>query len=125
MDNLHDESQFKKMQQELNDIQNLYTDGTEEDEMPTGIGEFGLEVMNPVPVNSILGSMVYLRRLRTLDGIKVRFERIGSMRARNIARMIDGYKITVNEKEIAIIYICPYNKKISAKAPKGFVIAAN
>ncbi len=26
MDNLHDESQFKKMQQELNDIQNLYTD---------------------------------------------------------------------------------------------------
>ncbi|MDH6343308.1 hypothetical protein M2480_001297 [Parabacteroides sp. PFB2-12] len=94
--------------------------GTEEDVMSEGYGDFGLEITNPIPVNTVYGSISYLGRLRTLEGIKVSYKRIGSMNSPNITSIIDGYKIFANEKQIAILYICPYNKKNSRKAPNGF-----
>jgi len=94
--------------------------GTSEDTMPEGYGEFGLEITNPIPVNSIIGNKLYLDRLWTTDNVKVTYERIGSMRAPNISSIIDGYEIYAKGKKIATLYICPYNKKNSEKAPKGF-----
>ena len=94
--------------------------GTSEDMMPEGYGEFGLDITNPIPVHTIVGNKLYLDRLRTADGIKVSYDRIGSMHAPNIPSIIDGYRIFINEKQIATLYICPYNKKNSEKAPKGF-----
>ncbi|MCX7954434.1 MAG: hypothetical protein N3A01_04490 [Bacteroidales bacterium] len=95
-------------------------EGTDKDEMPEGFGEFGLEITNPIPTRSIPDSYFYLNRLRTKNGSKITYKRIGSMRAPNIKHLIDAYRIYENGKEIAIIYICPYNKKNSNKAPKGF-----
>lgn len=94
--------------------------GTYEDTMPEGVGEFGLDVTNPIPVNTTVGNMMYLERLQTADGVKVSYERIGQMKAPNIPSVIDGYRIYVRGKEIAKLYICPYNKKNSERAPKGF-----
>ncbi len=97
--------------------------GTDQDEMPEGYGEFGLEITNPVPTASIPESYFYLQNLRTTSGSNVIFDRIGSMRAPNIQATVDGYKILCNGSQIATIYICPYNKRTSKKAPKGFKLA--
>jgi hypothetical protein len=94
--------------------------GTDKDEMPEGFGEFGLEITNPIPTSSIPDSYFYLSRLRTLSGSVITFNRIGSMKAENIKSTIDGYSLSANGKNIATVYICPYNKKTSSKAPKGF-----
>ena len=94
--------------------------GTDQDEMPEGYGEFGLEITNPIPTASIPDSYFYLDRLRTLSGEKITYDRIGGMKAPNIKHTVDGYSISANGKQIAIIYICAYNKKTSSKAPKSF-----
>jgi hypothetical protein len=99
--------------------------GTAEDTMPEGYGEFGLEVTNPIPTQTPVGSRTYLEQLHTADGVKVDYERIGSMRAPNIPYMIDGYRIFANSREVATLYICPYNKKNSERAPKGFTLGSS
>lgn len=104
-------------------IKPLSIDGTEKDMMPEGFGEFGLEITNPIPVNTIIGCYSYLGQLRTLDGSSVEYDRIGSMNSPNINSIIDGFIIKSDGKEIAIIYICSYNKKNSERAPKGFKLS--
>lgn len=101
-------------------MQSMSSDGTDLDIMPEGFGEFGLEETNPVPVNTIFGSKTYLRNLRTEANEEVEFSRIGSTSASNISMPIDTYEIKVNGSIVSKIYICPYNKKNSNKAPKGF-----
>jgi hypothetical protein len=95
-------------------------EGTDQDIIPEGIGEFGYDVTNPIPVNTIFGNTAYLGRLRTLNDIKVRYERRGHTRTNNIKNPIDIYDIFEEEKKIATLYISPYNKKNSTVAPKGF-----
>ena len=97
--------------------------GTDADVIPEGTGEFGLEATNPIPTSTNFGSISYLGKLRTLDGVKVEYERRGSYEAANIPSMIDGYKITANGKDVATIFLCPYNKKNSEIAPRGFKLA--
>jgi hypothetical protein len=86
--------------------------------IPEGTGEFGLEVTNPIPTSTNFGSISYLGKLRTLDGVKVEYERRGSYQAANIPSMIDGYKITANGIDVATIFLCPYNKKKFRTGPK-------
>ena len=95
--------------------------GCSTDEMPNGIGEFGLEATNPIPVNTVeLGSKKYLAKLRAPDGSKVNNRRIGSQTVDNIDKHIDSYLIThENGDDISTIYISPYQAKNSKKAPKG------
>ena len=90
------------------------------DQMPEGYGEFGIEITNPIPTSSIPENRYYLDRLRTIDNSTITYERIGSMQAENIQFLIDGYRIFANGKEIATLYLCPYNATTSTKAPKGF-----
>jgi hypothetical protein len=94
--------------------------GTDQDIIPEGFGEFGYDVTNPIPVNTVFGNTAYLGKLRTLDGVKIRYERLGSTRAENINYPIDIYNIFRGEEKIATLYISPYNKKNSGIAPKGF-----
>ena len=91
------------------------------DEIPEGIGEFGLEVTNPIPIHGINSNKEYLSRLRTQNGEKVRFQRLGSTKAKNIQMPIDKYSIRdSNKEEIAILFLSPYHWKTSMKSPKGF-----
>lgn len=94
--------------------------GTDGDEMPEGHGEFGLVSTNPIPTSSIPDSYFYLNRLTTKDGSEVSYKRTGSMSEPNIGHSIDRYIIISGGQEIATIYICPYSKKTSTRAPKGF-----
>lgn len=97
--------------------------GTDKDVMPESYGEFGLEVTNPIPTSSIPDSYFYLNNLRTQNGSEITFNRRGSLGAPNISQTIDAYIISANGQELATIYICPYNKKTSTKAPKGFILS--
>lgn len=120
MDSLNENPEFKKMKEFYELLKNLNEDGTDQDIIPEGMGEFGYDVTNPIPVNTVFGNTAYLGRLRTLNGIKVRYERRGSTGAANIKNLIDIYDIYEEEKKIATLYISPYNKKNSTVAPKGF-----
>ena len=111
-----------KMQKDLHDLMSaMNADGCNADEIPEGIGEFGLAPTNPIPVNTIQGSILYLGGLRAPDGTIVTYDRIGSLEVENIQKPIDEYLIKhENGEELALIYISPYQAKNSKKVPKGF-----
>lgn len=87
-----------------------------------GYGEYGLEVTNPIPVDSIDSSYAYLERLRTVNGAKVTYKRKGSTIISNIKKPIDAYEIFEDDKLVATIYINAYNNYNSQKPPKGFTL---
>lgn len=120
LDELNSIKQIQEIKKIYEGIRNLNEDATDQDMIPGGTGEFGYEKTNPIPVNTIIGNTVYLDRLRTPDGTKVRYERLGSTHAENINCPVDIYNIFDGEIKIATLYISPYNKKNSSLAPKGF-----
>lgn len=95
----------------------------EKDTIPGGFGEFGHEMTNPIPVNTISGSLAYLEKLQTLDGNKVKYKRTGSTRVPNINKPVDAYKIFDKGEVIATLYINAYNSQNSEKPPEGFKLS--
>lgn len=94
------------------------------DVIPQGIGEFGLDKSNPIPIYGIPSNEIYLNKLRTMKGERIRFRRFGSSEHVNIIKLIDEYEIFNNAGDtIAKLYLSPYHWKTSDKAPKGFKIA--
>jgi hypothetical protein len=94
--------------------------GTDQDNIPEGVGKFGLEITNPIPVEGIEGSYRYLAQLRTLKDEKITYERYGSDSSPNIKGMIDVYMIFNDGVEISTLCLAPYNKRNSSLAPEGF-----
>lgn len=102
----------------------LNRDGCAEDEIPGAEGEFGLCDTNPVPIFGIFASKIYLARLRTADGGRITYSRIGSLYSSVSDHPIDCYRIfNGRQEQIAVIFISPYHRKNSTKAPKGFLLA--
>ncbi len=99
----------------------IVRDGCDTDELPGAFGEFGCVPSNPIPTHTVYGSMAYLSALRASDGTNVHYERIGSLESDVSPHPVDAYVIR-NEggKEIATLYLSPYQKVNSGKAPKGF-----
>ncbi len=98
--------------------------GVDADELPNGYGRFGLDVSNPIPCKTLLGSMAYLERLHTIDGAKVVAERVGSFNSDVVDSPIDGYDLTHPDgSDLGMIYISPYQARISQRAPDGFKLA--
>ena len=93
-----------KAQKEIfNFMSEMNKDGCITDEIPEGFGEFGLEPTNPIPVNTIQGSILYLGGLRAMDNTRVNNQRLGSLGVENIQKPIDKYMITnENGDELAI-----------------------
>ena len=109
-------------QMALRDAMNeLYARGSDSDELPNGRGEFGLTPTNPIPTNTIMGSHTYLSRLLTVDGNKVESNRRGSMTSEVTEMPIDIYDLSLGDgTPLATIYISPWQKRTSTKAPRGF-----
>lgn len=99
-------------------------DGVDTDDIPKGYGPYGLCKTNPVPTRGVPGSNEYLSRLRTSDGEKIDSSRIGSTRAEDVTSgAIDMYSISRGGVSLGTIYLCPYHKRNSNKAPEGFRLA--
>ena len=119
-DELEDNPTFKALQ-ELHQLQQkLASSKTVDSKIPEGYGEFGLEVTNPIPINTVIAETSYLGKLRTEDGVKVEYRRYGSAHAPNINHPIDRYEIKANGEYICDIFLCPYYDITSDIAPKGF-----
>jgi hypothetical protein len=110
------ESAFAKA---IADARGLFAQGVYTDDLPTGYGEFGLTLTNPIPTLSALQSHFYLKRLR-YAGKPVEAVRVGSFKSEVTAGSVDGYKINVDGKPVTTLYLCPYHKRNSRKAPRGF-----
>ena len=116
----NEEDELKKKQKLFETMSAMNAGGCNTDEMPNGIGEFGLEPTNPIPTNTPFGSILYLGGLRAPDGTVVSNTRLGTVGANNIEKPIDKYQIThKNGNELAIIYISPYQAINSKKSPAG------
>ncbi len=97
--------------------------GYDLDETPGGFGEFGWVVTNPIPVQGVISNEVYLKKLVTIDGSEIHWEREGSTKTDNIENAIDIYKIFDSGGSlITKLFISPYQKRISNKIPKGFML---
>jgi hypothetical protein len=97
--------------------------GTDQDEIPGAVGEFGLCVTNPVPTHTMFGSRFYLSSLRTASGGAVNYVRRGSTIPGSGGHPVDIYTVSdARGQFLAAIYISAYHKRNSGKAPKGFRI---
>ena len=104
-------------------IDKLCEKGSSEDMMPEGYGEFGLDITNPIPIHGIPENEKYLSMLRLKDGSEIFWIRLGSCKSDNISSIIDEYLIFDSEGDkVCHLYLCPYNRKTSRKAPKGFFL---
>jgi len=119
------ENPFIQEQKSLFDLMNLMCeDGVDTDVIPGGLGEFGLVSSNPIPCKTLHGSITYLARLRTLDEIKIIYERAGSVLSDISSHPVDVYEISLPDgQKLETIYISPYHKRNSDKAPSGLMLA--
>jgi hypothetical protein len=106
-------------QELFGDMPWIYSAGTNDDVIPGCYGEYGLTVTNPVPTISIKGSNRYLAALR-LGGRSLVATRAGSTSTDVTPGSVDIYNLTSDGRDVGTIYICPYHKRNSRKAPKGF-----
>jgi hypothetical protein len=113
-----------QQQEALSEVMSLMSvDGVDADELPNGQGEFGMSASNPIPCKTVFGSTAYLGRLRTSDGVKVEYVRIGSVASDVSLHPVDAYEVSLpNGNKLATLYISPYHKRISGKAPHGFML---
>jgi hypothetical protein len=115
--NIFNTNQMKKILKHQKRMSNI---GTTENMIPEGFGKFGYEASNPIPVDGFFGSESYLENLR-YNGIKIKYKRLGSTKAKNIEMPIDIYSI-MNEdgSEITKLYISMYHRANSKIVPAGF-----
>ena len=118
------ENPFIQAQTYIFDAMNLMCeDGVETDVIPGGVGEFGLVSSNPIPCKAIYGGIAYLARLRTHDGTKIIYVRISSVESDISPYPVDVYEISLPDgQKLETIYISPYQKRNSGKAPNGFTL---
>ncbi len=114
---------FRRQRDRYNELSKLCEDGIDADEFPNASGEFGLYPGNPIPCKTIFGSTSYLSRLRAPDGSKVSYSRLGSKKTNVSPLPIDVYEIShADESKMGAIYISPYQKRVSGRAPRGFIL---
>ena len=98
-------------------------EGTTEEVLPLGQGEFGFSPNNPIPFSSIAASREYLERLIFIrpGSSTYRWVRRGSVRSEIVSTPVDKYDLLdTGDTIVKTIYIWSYNKVDSTKAPEGF-----
>lgn len=95
--------------------------GVYTDHIPEGYGDFGLVETNPIPTICIQASNRYLSSLR-YGGQSVTHERLGSTPSKVSHGSVDIYAIKHNGSNVGTVYICPYHRRNSRKAPRGFTL---
>ncbi len=126
-------------------------DDSQMDVNPSGTGEFGLDITNPIPIYGIDNIPAYMDKLRyeytsqlnpnsktynpvtylrtlTSDNSKVGDKKsvdsivAGSTSSPNINGIIDVYNLySISDNFLAKIYVNCYSLKTSNKVPRGFV----
>ena len=88
-------------------------------QISTGVGRFGLDVTNPIPIKGFSGLDHYFETLCLQK--KISWNRLGSTSAENINGMIDIYNLTsVDGRSLGRLHVCMYCNETSSKIPEGF-----
>lgn len=90
------------------------------DVIPGSEGKFGYNPSNPIPVNGAIGELAYLSKLRTLNGERLFFHRIGSVG--NATDMFEA--VTFSGSEWFVLYLKMYFPRRSRQAPEGFALSS-
>lgn len=99
-------------------IKDQIINGVDADELPWGIGEYGRNIQNPIPVNGALGELIYLSSLITDDSnMRLLFHRLGS------SDTIDIYEtVTIDGNKWDLLFVSMYHPRKSTKTPTGYLI---
>jgi len=108
---------------QLSDFASARDNGTTEDQILGGHGDFGHALTNPIPTICVAGSKKYLAKLR-YQNKPVENKRVGSTTSDVTEGSVDIYDIFSDGRKVASIYICPYHRKNSKLAPKGFSLSS-
>jgi hypothetical protein len=88
------------------------------DEITGGVGEFGRDPRNPIPVNGPLGELIYLSNVRTADSQQIMFHRLGSL------SNVDIYETVSFDGTIwDIFFLHQYHPRRSRRPPSGYKTA--
>lgn len=99
------------------------SEGTTEQELPQGEGEFGFSRNNPIPFTSVRASREYLEKLIFIrpGSSAYTWSRAGSVRSDVVGTPVDCYDLLDTDGSVVkTIYIWVYNKVDSTKVPEGF-----
>lgn len=91
------------------------------DVIPGSEGKFGYSPSNPIPVNGPIGELAYLSKLRTSDGERIFFHRIGSVD--NATDMFEA--VTFSGSQWFTLYLKMYFPRRSRHAPDGFTLSSD
>ncbi len=98
-------------------IRDQIVNGHDVDELPYGEGEFGRTIDNPIPVNGSIGELIYLSSLKTSDGARVLYHRLGSIDG------IDVYEtVSIDGRNWDLLFFSMYHPRKSRKSPTGYSI---
>jgi len=90
------------------------------DVIPNSEGKFGYSPSNPIPVNGAIGELAYLSKLRTLNGERLFFHRLGS-----VGNSTDKFEaVTFSGSEWFTLYLNMYFPRRSRQAPEGFSLSS-
>lgn len=99
-------------------IRQQVVDGVDADELPLGAGEFGRSKYNPIPVNGMIGELIYLSRLKTRHGQRLLYHRLGSI------GNVDVFEtVSIDGWEWDVLFLSMYHPRKSRKTPTGYTIA--
>src|SRR5262249_31872827 len=89
--------------------------GTDCDELAGAVGEFGRDPRNPIPVNGLLGELIYLSNLQTADSEHVMFHRLGSI------NKVDIYEtVSLDGAMWDILFLHQYHPRKSKRSPSSY-----
>lgn len=89
------------------------------DALPNGYGPFG-SITNPVPVNGVVGEVVYLNRLATVEGSRFLFHRPGCFKTDVSEYPVDGFELVSFDGKCKLnLWLSPYHKRRSKLSPEG------
>src|SRR5262245_14638701 len=92
--------------------------GADCDEIAGGVGEFGRDPRNPIPVNGPVGELIYLSNVRTADSQHIMFHRLGSL------SNVDIYETVSFDGAIwDILFLHQYHPRKSRRPPSGYKTA--
>jgi hypothetical protein len=93
--------------------------GADCDEIAGGVGEFGRDPRNPIPVNGPLGELLYLSNLRTGESQQIMFHRLGS-----ISNVAIYETVSLDGAIWDILFLHHYHPRKSQRSPSGYRIVS-
>lgn len=95
--------------------------GIDCDELPDARGDFGRSHDNPISVNGLIGSYVYLGKLVSPSDAIIYFHRLGCVDSDVSVNPVDVYEVVdINGEHWDILYLDMYHPRRSNKSPEPY-----